>query len=86
MSPTRKTAAEAAKPERPKPSLATLANRPQALRVSDIAFLLDCSERHVYELNARGKLRNMPGLGGALRFLPAELLRFINAETSGEAA
>jgi hypothetical protein len=86
MSPKRKTATESAKPERPKPSLATLAGHPHALRVSDVAFLLDCSERHIYELNARGKLRNMSGIGGALRFLPAELFRFINAPTGGEVA
>ena len=74
------TAADRALDGTPNPSISNLANYPRALRVSEVAFLLDCSERHVYELDARGKLPHIPGLGRSLRFRPADVLKFINGE------
>jgi predicted DNA-binding transcriptional regulator AlpA len=61
-------------------SISNLAEHPQLLRVAAVARLLDCSERHVYELNARGKLPNVPGLGRSLRFRPSTVLNLINGE------
>jgi predicted DNA-binding transcriptional regulator AlpA len=64
----------------PKPDIKNLAEHPQLLRVAAVARLLDCSERHVYELNARGALPNVPGLGRSLRFRPADVLNLINGK------
>jgi len=66
----------------PSPTIGNLANYPRALRVAEVAFLLDCSERHVYELNARGKLPSVPGLGRALRFRPSAVLALVNGEVA----
>ena len=66
----------------PKLGINNLAEHPQLLRVAAVARLLDCSERHVYELNARGALPNVPGLGRALRFRPTVVLAFINGEVA----
>jgi excisionase family DNA binding protein len=64
------------------PGINNLAKHPQLLRVAAVARLLDCSERHVYELNARGKLPNVLGLGRSLRFRPADVLNLINGEVA----
>ncbi len=66
----------------PKPGINNLAEHPQLLRVAAVARLLDCSERHVYELNARGTLPNVPGLGRSLRFRPLDVLHLINGEVA----
>jgi excisionase family DNA binding protein len=74
------TTADRASDGTPNPGITNLAEHPQLLRVAAVARLLDCSERHVYELNARGKLPNVPGLGRSLRFRPAAVLNLINGE------
>jgi predicted DNA-binding transcriptional regulator AlpA len=66
----------------PNVSISKLGEYPQLLRVAAVARLLDCSERHVYELNARGTLPNVPGLGRSLRFRPADVLNLINGEVA----
>ena len=76
------TRASSAPSGSPTPGINNLAAHPQLLRVAAVARLLDCSERHVYELNARGMLPNVPGLGRSLRFRPSDVLKLINGEVA----
>jgi excisionase family DNA binding protein len=49
---------------------------PPLLRIPAVATTLDCSERHVRELIAKGKLRALK-VGGLTRVEQEEVLRFI---------
>jgi excisionase family DNA binding protein len=64
-----------ASPARPVPDLTS----PQLLTTIDVANLMRVSERHVQELYLSGKLKKVAGLGRSVRFRPADVVRFINA-------
>jgi hypothetical protein len=73
-------------PSLPPLTFESLPGYPQALKTSAVAALLNCSERHVTELAATGRLKAIPGMGRNLRFTPAALLSFVNGELAEEVA
>lgn len=52
-------------------------NIPTLLKVRDVAKILQVQPDHVYQLKAKGLIKPVM-VGGALRFRPAEIERFIN--------